>query len=134
MPRAPPFVPFFTGPGDNKEKRRADFSRKVCPPFRGPGKWEFPSAVSPDGKFLIAGFRPPEEKTFSLAVLSIDGSNVFRELKVVDGAEIPGWVRWSPDGGSMVYIAAKGGVDNLWSQQRSEERRVGKGSRTGVRR
>jgi len=65
---------------------------------------------------LIAGFRPPEEKTFSLAVLSIDGSNVFRELKVVDGAEIPGWVRWSPDGGSMVYIAAKGGVDNLWSQ------------------
>ena len=77
----------------------------------------FPSAVSPDGKFLLAGFRSPRAKTYSLAVLAIDGdgSEVLKELKAIEGAEIPGWIRWSPDGGSVVYIAAKGGVDNLWS-------------------
>lgn len=81
------------------------------------GKY-FPSAVSPDGKFIAAGFRPEAAKAYSLAVLAVEENAVrlIKEFKPQEGAELPNWLRWTPDGKSIVYIVTKKGVGNLWAQ------------------
>lgn len=81
------------------------------------GKY-FPSAVSPDGKFIAAGFRPEAAKAYSLAVLAVEENAVrlVKEFKPQEGAELPNWLRWMPDGKSIVYIVTKKGVGNLWAQ------------------
>lgn len=81
------------------------------------GKY-FPSAVSPDGKFLAASIRPEGAKTYSLAVLAVEENTlrVVSEFKPAEGAELPSWLRWSPDGKSIVYAVTKKGVGNLWAQ------------------
>jgi Tol biopolymer transport system component len=78
----------------------------------------FPSAVSPDGKFLAASVRLEGAKANSLAVLAVEenASRVVKEFKPADGAELPNWLRWSPDGKSIVYIVTKKGISNLWAQ------------------
>ena len=78
------------------------------------GKY-FPSAVSPDGKFLAASIRPEGAKSYSLALLAVEENSVrvVKELKAVEGAELPNWLRWSRDGKSIVYIVTKKGISNL---------------------
>ncbi len=78
----------------------------------------FPSTVSPDGKFLAASARPDEAKSYSIALLTIEekAPRVLREFKPVEGAELPNWLRFSPDGKSIVYVVTKKGVSNLWAQ------------------
>ena len=78
----------------------------------------FPSAVSPDGKFLAASIHPEGAKSFSIAVLAIEDNSprVINEFKPVEGANLPNWLRWTPDGKSIVYIATKKGAGNLWAQ------------------
>ena len=81
------------------------------------GKY-FPSAASPDGKFLAAAVRPKAAKAFSLAVLSVEENipRIVKEFKPVEGAALPNWLRWSPDGGSIVHIVTQKGIGNLWAQ------------------
>ncbi|CAN5697887.1 hypothetical protein BH24ACI2_BH24ACI2_00770 [soil metagenome] len=78
----------------------------------------FPSAVSPDGKFLAASVRPEAAKAYSLAVLAVEENSlrVVSEFKPVEGAELPNWLRWTPDGKAIVYIVTKKGISNLWAQ------------------
>ncbi|MEJ7863295.1 MAG: protein kinase [Pyrinomonadaceae bacterium] len=78
----------------------------------------FPSAVSPDGKFIAANIQPEGAKAFSIAVLAIENNSprVVSDFKPVEGANLPNWLRWTPDGKSIVYIATKKGVSNLWAQ------------------
>ena len=81
------------------------------------GKY-FPSAVSPDGKFLAAGIRPEAAKAYSLAVLAVEENSprIIKEFNLVEGTEFPGWLRWTPDGKSIVYVVTKKGIGNLWAQ------------------
>jgi len=81
------------------------------------GKY-YPSAVSADGKFLAASFRPEGAKEYSLAILTIEETvpRVVREFKPADGADLPDWLRWSPDGKSIAYIVTKKSISNLFSQ------------------
>ena len=78
----------------------------------------FPSAVSPDGKFLAASIRPEGAKAYSLAILSIEENapRVVKEFKFADGADLPNWLRWTPDGKRVIYIVTKKGIGNLWAQ------------------
>jgi Tol biopolymer transport system component len=81
----------------------------------------FPSAASPDGTFLAAIIRPEGAKAYSLAVLAVEGNSprVFKEFKAAQGADLlngASWLRWSPDGESIVYIVTKKGISNLWTQ------------------
>ena len=78
----------------------------------------FPSAVSPDGKFLAASVRPEGAKAYSIAVLAVEENTprIVSEFKPVEGAGLPNWLRWSPDGKSVVYIVTKKGISNLWAQ------------------
>ncbi len=39
-----------------------------------------------------------------------------RIVKLLEGAKLPGFIRWSVDGQTVIYIAAKKGVGNLWAQ------------------
>ncbi len=62
------------------------------------GKY-FPSRVSPDGKFIAAGIRPEAAKAYSLAILDVQENSprIVKEFKLVEGAELPNWMRYSPD-------------------------------------
>jgi serine/threonine protein kinase len=58
------------------------------------GKY-FPSAVSPDGKFLAASFRSEGAKAYSIAVLAAEDNSpprVVGEFKPAEGAELPNWL------------------------------------------
>ena len=81
----------------------------------------FPSAVSPDGKLIAASIYPTGAKGYSLAILAVEGDSpaVVKEFKPAEGAELlngSSWLRWSPDGKSIVYIVTKKGISNLWAQ------------------
>ncbi len=78
----------------------------------------FPASVSPDGKFIAASIRPDGAKAYSLAVLYVQENSprIVKEFKPVEGAELPNWLRWSPNGKSIVYTVTKKGVSNLWAQ------------------
>lgn len=81
----------------------------------------FPSAVSPDGKFIAASIRPEAAKVYSLAILAVEDNSlrIIKEFKPTDGADLlngASWLRWSPDGKSIVYIVTKKGISNLWAQ------------------
>ena len=81
------------------------------------GKY-YPSAVSPDSNLLAAAIRPDGAKANSLAVFSIEDNSVrpLKEFKFADGADFPGWLRFTPDGNSIAYVVTRKGVGNLWSQ------------------
>lgn len=81
------------------------------------GKY-FPSAASPDGNRIAAAIRPDGAKAYSLAVLTVEGNSprIVTEFKPADGAEFPSWLRWTPDGESIVYVVTEKGVGNLWAQ------------------
>ncbi|MDQ3710778.1 MAG: serine/threonine-protein kinase [Acidobacteriota bacterium] len=81
------------------------------------GKY-YPSAVSVDGKFLAASFSPEGAKDYRLAILTIEETvpRVVREFKPAEGANLPDWLRWSPNGKSIAYIVTRKGISNLYSQ------------------
>lgn len=82
------------------------------------GKY-FPSGVSPDGKLLAAVVRPDGAKAYSIAVVAIEENSpprLTREFNPAEGADLPDWLRWSPDGASINYIVTKKGTGNLYSQ------------------
>ncbi len=74
--------------------------------------------VSPDGKFIVASVRSETAKAYSLTVLNVQENSprIVKEFKPVEGADLPNWLRWSPDGKRVVYIVTKKGISNLWAQ------------------
>lgn len=78
----------------------------------------YPSAFSPDGKLLAAGFRAQDAKEHFIVLLSLDegGVKIVKQFKPIDGTEFPDWIRWSPDGKTLVLNATRKGVGNLFAQ------------------
>lgn len=80
------------------------------------GDFQFP-AVSPDNKFIAAAFFDSDSKEKAIAIFEIGkASNTKLVIKPVSGAQLPGVMRWSPNGKSVVYIVNNNGISNLWSQ------------------
>ncbi|MBA2493697.1 MAG: PD40 domain-containing protein [Acidobacteria bacterium] len=80
------------------------------------GNFQTP-AISPDGKFIAAAYLPKDAKEYSLAIWAINQPlSQMRVVKLLEGAKLPGFIRWSVDGQTVIYIAAKKGVGNLWAQ------------------
>ncbi|CAN5506778.1 hypothetical protein BH18ACI1_BH18ACI1_24360 [soil metagenome] len=74
-------------------------------------------AISPNGKFIAAAYLPKDAKEYSLAIWAINQPlSQMRVVKLLEGAKLPGFIRWSVDGQTVIYIAAKKGVGNLWAQ------------------
>lgn len=71
--------------------------------------------LSPDGRYAAFSLRSTDyaanKGTNAIYVLDLDGGRGSQPLKLVEQA---GSARWSADGHSLYYVAAAGGVAQLW--------------------
>jgi serine/threonine protein kinase/Tol biopolymer transport system component len=76
--------------------------------------------VSPDGKFIAAGFHPDLTKPPKLAVLSVDGGEIRSVYDVVLDTELGGEggtsIAWTKDGRAILFLVEKEGGSSLWAQ------------------
>jgi serine/threonine protein kinase/Tol biopolymer transport system component len=73
-------------------------------------------AISPDGKWIAAQqfIRIDDPTGARIAIIPIEGGE---PIKVFDvSLEVPGRIRWSPDGSAVTYLSRRDGVVNVWSQ------------------
>jgi Tol biopolymer transport system component len=76
--------------------------------------------VSPDGK-LIAGYYRDEQPgaPWRIMIVPLEGGQepkTFEPVSTVDNAALNADLVWAPDGHSILYVNAKDGTSNLWSQ------------------
>ena len=72
-------------------------------------------AVSPDGNFVVCKYDFKRTGQTQVAILPVGGGDpvkVFNSPVMARSRNI----RFSPDGGSLIYVDARDKVDNLWSQ------------------
>lgn len=79
------------------------------------GRFESP-AVSPDGERIAAVYKKDEDSKYELAIWNLNENSLMRFLKLKEGAQLPGQMRWAKDGKSIIYVANQKGVGNLWQQ------------------
>lgn len=82
------------------------------------GRFEAP-AVSPDGRQIAAVHKKNEDSKSELAIWNLDDNSSMRFLKLIDGAQLPGTMRWAKDGKSIIYVVNRKGIGNLWQQSLS---------------
>ena len=72
-------------------------------------------AVSPDGQLLAATLQTENDN--QLAIVPVNNPRNARRLyKLTEGSLPLEKIRFAPDGQSVVYIAVKSGIGNLWAQ------------------
>ena len=71
-------------------------------------------AVSPDGKLLACQHDPPDGSQARIKVISIDDGAIIKDFEVK--LELPGRIRWAPDGRSVTYVSRQEGLRDIWSQ------------------
>jgi serine/threonine protein kinase/Tol biopolymer transport system component len=75
-------------------------------------KYSVAPTVSPDGKFIACYYwNETVESPLGTAIVPIDGSAPVKSFNIPSM-----FVRWTPDGSSLVYVDNRGGVSNLWMQ------------------
>lgn len=74
-------------------------------------KYAREASVSPDGKWIVYTTRDNNR----LALISFEGGAPVKFFDLPPGANAPQWVRFSPDGQSIVFIVRRENIDNLWS-------------------
>jgi Tol biopolymer transport system component len=69
--------------------------------------------ISPDGKTIACTQRPVALAKVKIALVPVDGG----PAKLIEPQDVPrqGFVFWTTDGQSLVYIKNEGSVSNLWS-------------------
>ena len=74
-------------------------------------------AISPDG-FRIAYFYRDESTggRYRIAVIPFQGGHPEKTFDVDQGLDLIPYVRWSSDGQSLTYAAARNGFHNIWMQ------------------
>jgi dipeptidyl aminopeptidase/acylaminoacyl peptidase len=82
-----------------------------------------PQAVSPDGLWVWGTFRPKAESpAASGAIVSIDGRQKWRELRLGNEHGAVWSLSWTRDGKALSYVTSAGGatpgssVSNIWLQ------------------
>ena len=69
--------------------------------------------VSPDGTLIVGTYRDEINSPWRYAIVPIDGG---KPVKIFDlPAHSDEDIRWSPDGRSIHFVHARGGVSNIWS-------------------
>jgi serine/threonine protein kinase/Tol biopolymer transport system component len=71
------------------------------------------AAISPDGKLIACRYREEELSPFKLALIDFETG---KTVKAIDIPPTNAILDWSADGRAVLYVDARGGVSNLWSQ------------------
>src|SRR5687768_3376967 len=74
------------------------------------------AVISPDGKFVACRYREQELSPFQLAILSFEDGKTVRTFDLPPSAFGTPNFDWTPDGKAVLYVDARGGVGNIWSQ------------------
>ena len=74
-------------------------------------------AISPDGKF-VACLTPDEKASlkWQIAIVQFEGGQAIKLLDVPLTTFRDSWLKWSPDGRSIMYVDRHGNVGNIYSQ------------------
>ena len=70
--------------------------------------------VSPDGKFLLVGYLPDNEKVWRTAIVPIEGGNPVKILDIGQRHSLS--VHWTSDGKGVSYVKTVDGISNIWTQ------------------
>ena len=74
-------------------------------------------AISPDGSRVAYFYRDESTKNrYRIAVIPFQGGAPERTFDVNQGLDLTPYVRWSSDGQSLTYAAARNGFYNIWTQ------------------
>ena len=69
--------------------------------------------ISPDGKWIVCGWRKDLASTWRYAVVPFEGG---QPVKVFDLIGMRGQFHWAPDSKSLYYMRdTEGGVTNIWN-------------------
>ena len=72
--------------------------------------------ISPDGKFVACRYREQELSPFQLAIVSFEDGKTVKTFDLPPSAFGTPHFDWTPDGKAVLYVDARGGVGNIWSQ------------------
>jgi eukaryotic-like serine/threonine-protein kinase len=72
--------------------------------------------ISPDGKLVACRYREQELSPFQLAILSFEDGKTVKTFDLPPSAFGTPNFDWTPDGKAVLYVDARGGVGNIWSQ------------------
>ena len=72
--------------------------------------------VSPDGKLIACGLRPPDGSSIKLAILDIQTGEVVNMFKMAGTTNFNGGINWTPDGKS---ITIRDWANGIWKQDAS---------------
>ena len=72
--------------------------------------------ISPDGKYVACRYREQELSPFQLAILSFPEGKTLKTFDLPASAFGTPNFDWTADGKAVLYVDARGGVGNIWSQ------------------
>ena len=72
--------------------------------------------ISPDGKYVACRYRDQELSPFQLAILSFPDGKTLKTFDLPPSSFGTPNFDWSADGKAVLYVDARGGVGNIWSQ------------------
>ncbi|HVQ38319.1 MAG TPA: DPP IV N-terminal domain-containing protein, partial [Pyrinomonadaceae bacterium] len=71
------------------------------------------AAISPDGKLIACRYREQDLSPFQLGLIDFATGQT---VKTIDIPPTDRNLDWTPDGRSVLYVDARSGVSNIWSQ------------------
>jgi len=77
--------------------------------------WTMLPSISPDGKYIAAGYLE-EQQIPHLAIIPSIGGQPTKLMAFASAADPVVGFGWTPDSSTLVYARRVGGVSNIWSQ------------------
>ena len=82
-------------------------------PVRITDKLTSQASISPDGKLIACRYREKDLSPFQLGLIDFATGQT---VKTIDIPPTNQNLEWTPDGRSVLYVDARSGVSNIWSQ------------------
>ena len=81
----------------------------------------FAPEISPDGKLVLAAYKPDATRAAQLAILSTDGGEIQKLIDIPAEAQVSAGqggqsLAWSKDGKTVYFVVAQEGSAELWAQ------------------
>jgi Tol biopolymer transport system component len=82
-------------------------------PIRITDKLTSQASISPDGKLIACRYREQDLSPFQLGLIDFATGQT---VKTIDIPPTNPNLKWTPEGRSVLYVDARNGVSNIWSQ------------------